>query len=238
MKLSTTIIASMVLGALAADFKYKRLDREKAVLAVVDHQVGLLHLVRDMDPTVLKNNIIAHATMAKAFELPVVVTTSAETGPNGPTMAEITKMFPSVTVIPRPGQVNAWDNEDFRNAIAATNRSQVIIGGIATDVCTAFAALSMTEAGYEVFANGEASGTTTELARELANARMRDAGVQILTSYAVFGELMRDWRTPPTGVEVWPFADMAFSSAGFIGRSHGAAVEKGVIMPGQELLPW
>ncbi|KAL8299271.1 hypothetical protein RB594_009213 [Gaeumannomyces avenae] len=238
MKFSLSLTATLALGAAAADFKYTRLDREKAVVAVVDHQVGLMHLVRDIEPTMFKASVLAHAETAKAFDLPIVMTASAETGPNGPLLGEITRMYPNVTVIQRGGEVNAMDNKDFRAALAATNRTQVILAGIVTDVCTAFAALSMIEAGYTVFANGDASGTSSELARELANDRMRQAGVQILTTFAVYGELMRDWRTPPTGVQVWPFVERMVTSAGILGRSHGAAVQKGQLMPGQDALPW
>ena len=52
----------------------------------------------------------------------------------------------------------------------------------------------MREAGYSVFVNAEASGTTTELIREISNQRMRDAGVQVLSTFAIMSELMRDWR--------------------------------------------
>lgn len=44
-------------------------------------------------------------------------------------------MFPDAPLIQRPGQVNAMDNEDVRAAIANTNKTQVIIAGILTDIC-------------------------------------------------------------------------------------------------------
>ena len=43
-------------------------------------------------------------------------------------------MYPNVTVIRRGGEINAWDNTDFRAAVKATGKNQVIVGGIATDV--------------------------------------------------------------------------------------------------------
>ena len=43
-------------------------------------------------------------------------------------------MYPNVTIIHRNGEINAMDNADFRAAVKATGRSQVIIGGIVTDV--------------------------------------------------------------------------------------------------------
>lgn len=44
-------------------------------------------------------------------------------------------MYPDATIIARPGEINAWDNPEFRAAVEATGRKQVIIAGIATEVC-------------------------------------------------------------------------------------------------------
>ena len=43
-------------------------------------------------------------------------------------------MHPNVIVIRRDGEINAWDNPDFRAAVKATGKKQVIVGGITTDV--------------------------------------------------------------------------------------------------------
>lgn len=44
-------------------------------------------------------------------------------------------MYPDAPLIQRNGEVDAWDNADFRAAIRATNKSQIIMAGIVTDVC-------------------------------------------------------------------------------------------------------
>jgi hypothetical protein len=40
---------------------YIRLDKNKAAVLLVDHQTGLLSLVRDIDPDKFKNNVLALA---------------------------------------------------------------------------------------------------------------------------------------------------------------------------------
>lgn len=50
------------------------------MLLVVDHQLGLAQLVRDYSPTEFRNNILAHAALGNLFNLPTILTTSAETG--------------------------------------------------------------------------------------------------------------------------------------------------------------
>jgi hypothetical protein len=43
-------------------------------------------------------------------------------------------MYPNHTIVHRNGEINAMDNPDFRAAVKATGKQQVIIAGIVTDV--------------------------------------------------------------------------------------------------------
>jgi nicotinamidase-related amidase len=56
-------------------------------------------------------------------------------GPNGPLPKEIIEMHPSAPYIRRNGEVNAWDNPEFKAAVEATGKKQVILAGIVTEVC-------------------------------------------------------------------------------------------------------
>ena len=47
--------------------EYVRLDKDNAAVLLVDHQTGLLSLVRDIDPDKFKNNVLALAAAAKYF---------------------------------------------------------------------------------------------------------------------------------------------------------------------------
>jgi len=179
---------------------YKRLDKNQAAVLMVDHQAGLLSLVRDIEPDKFKNNVLALADLAKYFGLPTILTTSFEDGPNGPLVPELKTMFPEAPFIPRPGQINAWDNADFVSAVEATGRKQLLIAGIVTEVCVAFPALSAIEAGYDVFVVTDASGTFNEVTRHSAWNRMAEAGAQLMTWFGVACELHRDWRNDVEGL--------------------------------------
>jgi nicotinamidase-related amidase len=179
---------------------YNRLDKDKAAVLLVDHQAGLSSLVRDIQPDSFRNNVLALADIAQYFKLPSVLTTSFEDGPNGPLMPELREKLPNAPFIPRPGQINAWDNEDFVKAVKATGRKQLIIAGIVTEVCVAFPALSAIEEGYEVFVVTDASGTFNEITRHSAWDRMSKAGAQLMTWFGVACELHRDWRNDVEGL--------------------------------------
>lgn len=180
-------------------FTYKRLDKDDVALLMVDHQSGLLSLVRDFSPDDFKNNVLALADIAKFFEIPTILTTSFEDGPNGPIVPELKTMFPDAPYFARPGQINAWDNDEFLAAVKATGKKQLLIAGVVTEVCVSFPVLSALEEGFEVFVVTDASGTFNQTTRDAAWDRMSQAGAQLMTWFAVGCELHRDWRNDIDG---------------------------------------
>jgi nicotinamidase-related amidase len=179
---------------------YKRLNKDDAVVLLVDHQTGLISLVQDFSPNEFKNNVLALADVAKFFNLPTILTTSFDKGPNGPLVPELKELFPDAPFIQRPGQINAWDNADFVKAIKDTGRKQIIIAGVVTDVCVAFPTLCALEEGYEVFVVTDASGTFNETVQQAAWARMTAAGAQLTNWFSVACELQVDWRNDMEGL--------------------------------------
>ncbi|KAK7052246.1 Isochorismatase hydrolase [Favolaschia claudopus] len=231
--LALTLLGSFV--ARSAAYTFERIDKNNSMLLIVDHQIGLFQLVRDFNPEEYRNNILAHAAMGQIFNLPTVLTSSAETGPNGPIPKEIVAMHPNAPYIKRQGEVNAWDSPEFRAAVKATGKKQVILAGIVTDVCTTFLAMSLVQEGYTVYANADASGTFNAQVAANANARMRDAGVHVISQFAVASDLMRDWRNTPGPVELLPMFDRYLTPLAFVVRAHAAAVQNGTIIPGESL---
>ena len=179
---------------------YVKLNKDDAAVLLVDHQTGLLSLVRDIDPDKFKNNVLALADCAKYFNLPTILTTSFELGPNGPLVPELKAMFPDSPYIARPGQINAWDNEEFVAAVRATGKKQLIVAGVVTEVCVSFPVSSALEEGYDVFVIADASGTFNEMTRDAAWSRMIAAGAQMMTWFGAACELHRDWRNDVEGL--------------------------------------
>jgi nicotinamidase-related amidase len=178
----------------APDGKRERLTPDNCVFALIDHQTGLMNLVHNAPPVEFKSIVIALAKTAKLHKVPTVITTSAETGPNGPFLPEVLALLPDAPVIPRPGQINAWDNADFVAAIKKTGRRKIVMAGITTDVCVSFAALSALDAGYEVYVVVDASGCQGPDVQAASLMRMSQAGAVMGTWFAISCELLYDWR--------------------------------------------
>ena len=76
------------------------LDAATSVLLIVDHQANLYNGIISHKPSYVKNNMLALATGASLLDVPVVLSAiSPQT--NGPTIREITELFPQANIINR-----------------------------------------------------------------------------------------------------------------------------------------
>jgi nicotinamidase-related amidase len=167
-----------------------------AVMLLIDHQSGLFQLVRDIDLPVLRSHVTALAKLSYLAKIPTFTTASVPDGPNGPLIPEIHKHNPDAIYIPRTGQINAWDNPPWVQAIKETKRKTLLIAGTLTSVCMAFPALSAISEGYKVFAIVDASGNWSKMATDLTVARVAQAGVIPIDMFALLGEIMQTWNRP------------------------------------------
>ncbi|ENS4376239.1 isochorismatase family protein [Salmonella enterica] len=167
------------------------IDVNDSVMLLIDHQSGLFQTVGDMPLPELRARAAALAKMAMLAKMPVITTASVPQGPNGPLIPEI---HANAQYIARKGEINAWDNEDFVNAVKATGRKTLIIAGTITSVCMAFPAISAVAEGYKVFAVIDASGTYSKMAQEITLARIVQAGVVPMDTAAVASEMQGTWN--------------------------------------------
>ena len=116
-------------------------------------------------------------------------------------MPDIAKVFPDTEIIRRKGEINAWDDPQFKAAVEATGRKKLIVAGISTDVCLLFPVLSAISEGYDVYAVFDSSGTWSEIAQQTTMMRLSQAGCKTTNWVSVAAELQNDWRNP-TGQEL------------------------------------
>ncbi|MEV0699616.1 isochorismatase family protein [Saccharopolyspora sp. NPDC050389] len=204
-----------------------RLTPDNTGILLVDHQSGLILGVQDHDQNEVRRNARALARAAKVFNLPIVATTSAPQGPNGPFLPDVEAELPAGTpLIHRTGEVDAFDDPAFEEAVRAMNRPNLVIAGVITDVCLMFASLSAIARGYDVHSVFDASGTTNVLARETSLVRLQEAGATLNSTVGVISELLRDWKTPggPGTAEI--FGELAMPFYGAVVASHAAAANQ------------
>ena len=171
---------------------------ETCALVLIDYQVGTLQLIRSMSSDVSLRNAVILAKAAIAFGMPVVLTTSQEDQIQGPLAQSLQKVLPDAykNCVKRIGVVNAWADPKFAAAVKATGRKQLIMGGVTTDICLVFPAMSAVHEGYEVQAVMDASGSSYEIQEEMARRRMENAGVVLTTTNTMVAELVQNWSSP------------------------------------------
>jgi len=172
------------------------LDTSDTLFLLLDHQAGLFQTVKDISVAELRANTTMLAKLGALLKIPVITTASEPNGPNGPLMPEIHESAPHATFVPRKGEVNAWDNEDFVRTVRDTGRKTLIMAGVWTSVCVMFPALDAKAAGFNVYAVIDASGDPSELASRTTLARFIQAGVIPTSTNAVLSETHRTWKRP------------------------------------------
>lgn len=187
--------------SIPANFNGQRpvINPDDAVMLLIDHQSGLFQTVGDMPMTELRARAAVLAKMASLAKIPVITTASVPQGPNGPLIPEIHQNAPHAQFIGRRGEINAWDNPEFVEAVKATGRKQLIIAGTITSVCMAFPAISAVADGYQVFVVIDASGTYSKMAQEITLARVVQAGIVPMDTAAVASELQKTWNREDAG---------------------------------------
>jgi nicotinamidase-related amidase len=113
-------------------------------------------------------------------------------------MPELEEVLPEAYErrVKRAGIVNAWNDPNFKRAVEATGRKQIIMAGVTTDVCLVYPSISMVGEGYQVQAVMDASGSPYDLSEEMARRRMEKAGVVLTATNTLIAELAQDWSTP------------------------------------------
>ena len=178
--------------------KVETFSAENSALLLIDHQVGTMQLIKNIDRELAAKQSIALAKMAKILNMPVVITSSQEDRAQGPILPEIAKILPEAhdARIKRPGVVNAWAYPDFKKAVLATGRKNLIMAGVTTDVCLIFPAIDAAKEGFGVQAVMDASGSPSDLSEAFSRQRMHDAGVVLTATNTLMAEIAQDWSTP------------------------------------------
>jgi nicotinamidase-related amidase len=172
------------------------IDPADTLILLLDHQSGLFQTVKDISITDLRRNVEMIAKLATLLKIPVITTASEPAGTNGPLMPEIHEHAPHAVYVPRKGEVNAWDNDDFVAEVRSTGRKTLVMAGVWTSVCVMFPALDAKAAGYDVYAVLDASGDPSEMASRISLARFVQGGVTPTSTNALLSELHRTWARP------------------------------------------
>jgi nicotinamidase-related amidase len=170
---------------------------EDCALVLIDFQNEMFEVIRsETDAALVELNVRLLARVAKALEMPIVLSTvGVGLGFNGPTLPSILADLEGIEPIDRTS-MNAFEDDAFRAAVAATGRKRLIVAGLHTEICLTFATVQALKDGYEVMYVTDAVGGRSEVAHRTGIERLAHAGAVPTTALSVNTELFRDWASP------------------------------------------
>jgi nicotinamidase-related amidase len=169
------------------------LTAENCAVVFIDHQPQMTFGVGSgIDRQLLLNNVLMLAKSAKEYRVPVILTTVETESFSGQMVPQLLDIFPEQKPIERTG-MNSWDTRAFREAVKATDKKNVILSGLWTEVCITWPTLQMLADGYNVYVVDDACAGTSLAAHEAALSRMTQAGAVRMTAVATVLEFQRDW---------------------------------------------
>src|SRR5277367_5339957 len=163
---------------------------QDSAIVFIDHQPQMLFGVANTDRATLINNVTLLAKVAKEYGVPSVITAVETESFSGYVWPQLLDVFPGQQVIER-SSMNSWDSPEFRKAIEATGRKNIILTGLWTEVCITWPTIEMLGAGYNIYVVEDACGATSPAAQEAALSRMVQAGAVRLTTIAALLEWQR-----------------------------------------------
>jgi nicotinamidase-related amidase len=170
---------------------------DDCALVLIDYQKEMFEVIRsETSADLVELHVRLLAKTAKAFDMPIVLSTvGVGYGFNGPTLPSVLSELDGIEPIDRTS-MNAFEDQAFREAVKATGRKRLIIGGLHTEICLTFAAVSALKDGYEVLYVTDAVGGRSHIAHRTGIERLAHAGAVPTTALSVTTELFRDWAGP------------------------------------------
>ena len=185
---------------------------EDCALVLIDYQKEMFEVIRsETDAALVELHVRLLARIAKALDMPIVLSTvGVGLGFNGPTLPSVLAELEGVEPIDR-SSMNAFEDDAFREAVKATGRKRLIIGGLHTEICLTFATVQALKDGYDAMFVTDAVGGRSQVAHRTGIERLAHAGAVPTTALAVNTELFRDWASPAAGaageVIYWYFTE-------------------------------
>lgn len=163
-----------------------RLDRERCLLVVIDIQERFRDVIDGLDGVLAGTDRLVR--FSQALEIPVVVTEHYPRG-LGHTVPEVKEAVTPWAPLEKIHFSCAGD-EGFMAAIRAAGRDQVILCGIETHVCVYQTAFDLLRDGRQVTVATDAVSSCVPADREAGLGRMRDLGVQLMSTQMIMFEIL------------------------------------------------
>ncbi|MGH9459371.1 MAG: hydrolase [Thermoanaerobaculia bacterium] len=169
----------------------RRLDRNEALLAVIDVQEKFASVIDRFDE--LQRNIERLIRGCHILGVPAAVTEQYTKG-LGETVEPLRRAL-GETYATKPAEkmcFSSWGCGEFADGIRRSGRKQILLAGIEAHVCVWQTALDLLIAGYDVYVVADAVSSRSAANREIALRRLEREGARLTsTEMALFEMTMQ-----------------------------------------------
>ncbi|WED44535.1 hydrolase [Legionella cardiaca] len=160
------------------------LEKENSCLLLIDVQEKLAPHVKEPDQ--LLNRCQWLIRLASELQVPLLVSEQYPRG-LGATVTSLKELMPQKEYIEKV-HFSCFREPSFKHSLDALNKKQLVLIGIEAHVCVLQTAIDLQEAGYDVFVVVDAVSSRKELDYKYGLKRMKQIGIQLVTSEMIFFE--------------------------------------------------
>ncbi len=173
--------------------KVIKLSRESAALVVIDMQEAFRPVMSDFGEVAVR--IATAVEGARLLEVPVIVT---EQYPKGlkHTAEEIVARLPAELEAIEKSCFSSCGADDFLSRLTRSNKKQVLVCGIEAHICVLQTSLDLLERGFEVFLLVDCITSRKAESKQVALARLAQAGAILSTLEMSLFEMMGSADSP------------------------------------------
>jgi len=177
-----------------------QLTPNNTTIILMDYQSQFALTISSTDGNTLIHNAVNLAKIAKTFNIPIVLTTIAETSFGGPLFTKLQEILPDQKPIERT-TLSVFEDTEVLSSLERIGRNKLVIAGLWTDFGVAASIRQARKLGYEVFMVVDACGDVSLRAHHIAIQDLLQGGAVPMTRLQMFLALHRDWA-PPEAYEV------------------------------------
>ncbi len=163
------------------------LERDLAVLVVVDFQEKMLAAVGTAPSHEISRNVVRLIEVARILDVPVLYTEQYPQGLGSTVEAVRTVLGTGLEPMIKT-TCSCWRDAAFRQALEASKREHVVLAGLETHICIQQTVLDLIRVDYVPFVAADATGSRRADDMTQALARMRQAGAAVSTTEALIFE--------------------------------------------------
>ena len=166
--------------------------REQSLLLIVDIQEKLAPAILNADGVVANAAKLIQA--AQKLSVPMLASEQYPKG-LGRTVPALRNLLPSVAIFEKT-HFSCFGEAGVADRLRQTQRQQIIVCGMEAHVCVLQTALELKAAGYTTMVVADAVSSRQQENHALGLARLRGAGVEIVTTEMVLFEWIGQAGTP------------------------------------------